>query len=63
MTASACGNMSTMKSVSKAAAALGRLGGKSGRGAAKRRGTKAYYKELAAKAVKARAAKRKEMSK
>jgi hypothetical protein len=48
-----------MKKALKAAIQLGRLGGKAGRGAAKRRGDSEYYKELAAKAVRARRAKRK----
>jgi hypothetical protein len=47
-----------MGKVSEAAAALGRRGGKAGKGAAKRRGSKAYYKALSAKAVQARKAKR-----
>ena len=34
---------------SKAAAALGRLGGKAGTGASKRRGDSAYYRALRAK--------------
>jgi hypothetical protein len=47
----------------KAATALGRKGGKSGTGAAKVRGGSGYYKALSAKAAKARAAKRREVSK
>jgi hypothetical protein len=43
-----------MKKLNKAAAELGRLGGKAGTGAKKRRGGKAYYKALAAKATAAR---------
>jgi hypothetical protein len=38
-------------------AEVGRRGGESGRGAAKRRGSSAYYKRLSAKAAKARASK------
>jgi hypothetical protein len=49
-----------MKKVNEAAAELGRRGGKAGKGAAKRRGSKAYYKVLAAKAARARKAKAKE---
>jgi hypothetical protein len=37
---------------------IGTRGGESGHGAAKRRGSSAYYKRLSAKAAKARAAKR-----
>jgi hypothetical protein len=55
--------MAAMDKVNKAAAELGRRGGKAGSGAAKRRGTKAYYKALAAKAVEARATKRDKESK
>ena len=39
-------------SLKEAAAALGRKGGKAGKGAAKRRGDSAYYKALRAKATK-----------
>jgi hypothetical protein len=47
-----------VRMINKAAAALGRRGGKAGIGKAKRRGNSAHYKRLAALAAKARAAKR-----
>jgi hypothetical protein len=54
-TAIACGVLqSAMDKLNQAAAMLGRKGGKAGTGTAKRRGDSAYYKRLAAKAVKAR---------
>jgi hypothetical protein len=43
--------------------ALGKRGGEAGKGAAKKRGGSDHYKRLAAKAAKARAAKRREVSK
>jgi hypothetical protein len=42
---------------------IGKRGGKAGKGAAKKRGGSSYYKRLAAKSAKARAAKRRKESK
>jgi len=47
------------KVVSRYLAAIGRRGGKAGRGAAKLRGGVSYYKRISRLAAKARAAKRK----